>query len=136
MVESDHIAFGCRWIYKLLMWEVEKWNCACKNGDLCRCILPLGLMMRTKTRLTSHPSTWAKWYPFFKERFAFVKFACNFWPLVMAIIIEFVELDMDWMGGVVGREVGECVCKAFNKRICMCWLDRAHAFWMGIRAWK
>jgi hypothetical protein len=54
MVDSDHIEFRCRWIYKLLMWEVENWNCACKMGDLCRCILTLELMMRTKTRLTSH----------------------------------------------------------------------------------
>jgi hypothetical protein len=37
-----------------MMWEVENWNCACKMGDLCRCILTLELMMRTKTRLTSH----------------------------------------------------------------------------------
>jgi hypothetical protein len=54
--------------------------------------------------------------PFFKRGLQFVKFACNFWPLVVAII-EFVELDVDWMGWVVGREAGECVCKAFNKRI-------------------
>jgi hypothetical protein len=35
-------------------------------------------------------------------------------------IIGFVELDVDGMGGVVGREAGECVCKAFNKRVSRC----------------
>jgi hypothetical protein len=49
--------------------------------------------MRTKTRLTSHLHE-PKMVPFFKRGLQFVKFACNFWTLVMAII-EFVELDVD-----------------------------------------
>jgi hypothetical protein len=45
---------------------------------------------------------------FYKERFAFLKFACNFWALVMAII-EFVELDVECMGGGCWQG-GEGVC--------------------------